>query len=270
MPYAAVNGLEMHYEEAGEGPPLLLLAGLGSDSRCWGLVLPGLGRRCRVIAPDNRGSGRTLPRNIETAIEILADDAVTLLDVLGIESVHLLGHSMGGFAALNLAARWPARVSSLILAATAPRNSVRNNLLFAGQAEALEADWDRAEWFRTFFYWIHTRKFFEDETAFRAALKLALEDPWPQTPEDFRGQVRALARYDGSRDLAAVRARTLVLTGRQDIIFSREESSEAAAAIPGAALVELEAAHAFQVEKPREFSEAVLKFIFGDSEGDET
>ena len=109
------------HAEAGVGPPLLLLAGLGSDRDFWKAHVRILSRAVRVIVPDPRGSGDSpAPPGPYTAAE-MADDALALLDRLGIEEVFVAGHSLGGMVALQMALAAPGRVRSLALAATGAR-----------------------------------------------------------------------------------------------------------------------------------------------------
>jgi pimeloyl-ACP methyl ester carboxylesterase len=117
MPRVVANGVTLHYQQAGEGPDLVLIHGVTGDLSSWYLrVMPALARDFRVVAYDLRGHGYSdMPPRGYTSVDLAADlDA--LLDHLGIEHAHLLGHSYGGTIALQCAALYPARVASLILA----------------------------------------------------------------------------------------------------------------------------------------------------------
>jgi len=116
----AVPGGELHVEERGEGFPLLLVQGLGYAVWAWRFQLEGLGERLHVFAFDNRGTGRSFKPPGPYSIEQLADEAAALLDALGIERAHVLGHSMGGYISQTLALRRPDLVRSLILSGTGP------------------------------------------------------------------------------------------------------------------------------------------------------
>src|SRR5579883_1563623 len=119
MPFAEVNNLRLWYEISGDGTPLCLIEGLGYASWMWHYQAAPFSARHRLLVFDNRDVGRSDRARLPYMIKDLADDLVGLLDVVGIERAHVLGVSMGGFAAQELALAYPERVASLILVATA-------------------------------------------------------------------------------------------------------------------------------------------------------
>ncbi len=118
MPYARNGSTHLFWEEYGSGPPVLLIMGLSFTHEMWFRALPWLAPRYRVIAFDNRGTGRSdAPRGPYT-IRQMASDARVVLDAAGIEAAHVVGASMGGMIAQELALSFPRRVRSLVLACT--------------------------------------------------------------------------------------------------------------------------------------------------------
>ena len=113
--YADVNGLHMYYEERGEGSPLVLLHGgvMSIDLNFAGLI-PGLAGRHRVIGVEMQGHGRTANIDREITPAALASDVVGLLDQLGLDRVHVLGHSLGAAVSLELAVSYPDRLRSIV------------------------------------------------------------------------------------------------------------------------------------------------------------
>ena len=235
MPTFQTQNINMYYEVKGAGPPLLLISGLASDSQSWLPVLNELSRHHRVIVPDNRGVGRTTPQEAPVGVEELAADCERLLRHLGITSAAVVGHSMGGMVALELAHRDPSLVSHLVLAGTAPQVSVRNRIMLRDWVHYLENGMDPALWFRIIFYWIFTPGFFEDDVMVEGAVSLAIEYPFPQSPVAFRNQAEALARYKCRKDLDKLDIPTLVVCGEQDILIPLDDS-RALLAIPGSRL----------------------------------
>ena len=123
MPTFRLPDAELHYQEAGTGPPLVLLHGLGGSGADWAPQVAAFRDRYRVIAPDARGCGRSLglaaPHGPFTIAQ-LARDLLALLDHLGAGPAHVLGWSMGGMIAFQLAVDAPARVASLVIVNSGP------------------------------------------------------------------------------------------------------------------------------------------------------
>ena len=130
MPTAKIKNIDCYYEIYGEGVPMLLIGGLASDSQSWQGVIDGLMKDFKIIVFDNRGVGRTKCPEGSFDVKTMAEDAVMLLDSLGIEKANILGHSMGGYIAQEIAIAHPGRVDKLILESTAAVTSERNKTLF--------------------------------------------------------------------------------------------------------------------------------------------
>src|SRR3712207_194537 len=131
MSIARINGIDLYYEETGSGPPLLLIAGLGGNTLGWVMLLPALAQHFRVIAFDNRGAGRSSAPPGPYTTRQMADDAAALLAHLGIERAHVLGLSLGGMIAQELALAHAERVDRLVLYATyaRPRPAIHDRWL---------------------------------------------------------------------------------------------------------------------------------------------
>lgn len=117
--YAPVNGLQMYYEVHGTGRPLVLLhGGILTIDLSFGPILPALAEHHQVIGVELQGHGHTADIDRPLQLDLLADDVVALLDHLGIERADVLGYSLGGLVATEVAVRYPERVGRLVLAAT--------------------------------------------------------------------------------------------------------------------------------------------------------
>src|SRR5438093_872013 len=109
------DGTRLYWEEGGDGDPLLLIQGLGWSAAMWFRLLPALEARHRVIRYDARGIGRSQVPAGPYSIELMADDAVTVLDAAGADTAHVFGCSLGGIVAQELTLSHPDRVRSLTL-----------------------------------------------------------------------------------------------------------------------------------------------------------
>lgn len=262
MPRVKVNNIECYYEIHGAGRPLLLIAGLASDSQSWQPVLKGLAQRFKVIVFDNRGIGRTRYRKGKFQVSTLALDAVCLLDKLGVEKADILGHSMGGCIAQEIAIGHPGRVNRLILASTCASVSQKDKSVFRGLLDILTSNKGYELFIRQFFQLIFTPKYLSNRQKVEAAIKYALDYPYPVTAEGFRLQLEALEGFDSSEKLTRIRPRALIMAADKDRLVSVKESYLLADKIPSAKIVYIKGAgHSFQVEQPNFFVNRVVKFL---------
>lgn len=260
MPTLRTNGIELHYERQGEGPPLLLLAGMASDSASWSPVRDILGERCDLILPDNRCTGRTRPLPCPTGREAMLGDLMALLDRLGLPRVHVAGHSMGGMLALHLAARHPGRVASVTVLSSIGRVGPVARSLFLDLAELYGAPGVPAEaWFRLLFQWLFAPAFFEDRGAVLTAGHAAAAYAEVQPPAGFRAQAAMLAEFEQAPDLSAIACPLHAASGALDLLCP----AEAVVATFGAARTTIVpgAAHSLHWEAPEAAAAAILATV---------
>src|SRR5437867_6086630 len=118
MPSVSIGDADIYYEEAGEGPPLLLVPGLSGVGSFWAPQVRELARDFRVIVHDHRGAGRSTHSRIRYSVEQMAADVIGLMDALGLDAAHFVGHSTGGAIGQVLAQDHARRLRSLVLSAT--------------------------------------------------------------------------------------------------------------------------------------------------------
>lgn len=263
MPYArSTDGIRLHYEVLGRAhaTPVLMIQGLGADKHGWDMQRFVLALQYRVIALDNRGAGRSDKPFGHYTLDQMADDAIAVLDAVGVERAHVVGASMGGAISQIVGLRYPERVISLTLACTACRNHPwRRELLASWAAAASERGMgamarEAARWV------IGPRSFRRLLPAFGWLGPLAMG----RTSHAFVAQVRAILDVDESvaEQLATVDIPTLVVVGNQDILTPRGDSEEIADRMPNAELVVISgAAHGFMVEHASTFNKVLGEFL---------
>jgi pimeloyl-ACP methyl ester carboxylesterase len=252
--------IELWVERHGEGPDVLLIAGLGDPAEAWQPQLEGLADRYRVTAFDNRGAGRTPLSEAPLAVTTMADDAAALLRALDISSAHVAGFSMGSAIAQELALRAPELVRSLVLVST----YARPDALFTAQLNFWRwlpevAPGERA-FFEAFFTWVYTPRAHANGSV-QQIVEESLAFPHQQSIEAFQAQVDACLTHDTADRLGQIAAPTLVLSGELDVILPPRFGQSVADRIPnsGFEVMPGEAHQPFQ-EVSEEFNARVDEF----------
>ncbi len=261
MAKTRVNGIDLYYENQGTGEPLLLIAGFACDHTIWALMIAALAARYRVISFDNRGLGQSSGSDTVTSIRQMADDAAGLLDVLGIGSAHVAGHSMGGLIAQELAVSHPQRVQSLLLLSTCAEVDERGKAITQMWAE-LPGLVDAATMNRLLLPWMYTRAFYAKPGAIERLTERILAYPFPPSGEVIAGQCRAIAAFQSSVGLDRLNSPIGVFVGREDILIPPALSEQLVARLPNAELQILEeTGHGMLIESPKRVTDALLAFL---------
>jgi 3-oxoadipate enol-lactonase len=269
MPTAQVNGVDLYYEVQGSGEPVLLIMGFTAHSMLWMMQVPALAQRFQVITFDNRGAGRSAVPPGPYTTRQMADDAAALLDHLGIARAHVVGWSMGGMIAQELALAYPQKVNRLVLLASLARAEQYADawLRYMEQAAQLvgAGSLDRAGFALNTMPWLYTASFMTRPEMVAMALQQTLADPYPATPAGVAAQAEACRRHlfgDALDRLKGITAPTLVLVGAEDILTPPAYSRAMAERIPGARLQVLErGGHGMPIEYPQEVNAALLAFL---------
>ena len=261
------NGQELYYELHGDGPPLVLVMGIGYDSSLWTLAqVPVLSTQFQVILVDNRDAGRSSKARQPYTIADMADDLAGLLDELGIQRSHVLGLSMGGMIAQEFALRHGDRLDRLVLAGTgaAPARSAVDPIHIWNWVKANDATGEMfgGQQFVSLF----STAFLRNHQAVRDTAELLANNPYPMSPEAYRRQAAAYLQFDALDRLAAITAPTLVIVGEQDLLTPPWIVREVAEAITGARLEVIPgdgSSHLVAIERPDDFNRLVSSFLSG-------
>jgi pimeloyl-ACP methyl ester carboxylesterase len=256
MPKVVINNIEMYYEITGQGEPLLLIHGLGSSTRDWEDMIPYLSS-FQIITLDLRGHGQTSkPKGPYTA-KMFANDVVSLLKHLGIDSANILGISLGGGIAFQIAVDFPDYVKSLIVinsTAEAPVDS------FKMKMEAFKRKFIvRLVGMKKMGEVLATRLFIKPE---QEELRAKMIKRWAENNKKaYISSFGAILGWSVKKDLPNIKCPTLIIGSDEDYSPS-EVKREYTSLIPNAKFVEIEdARHAVTVEKPEDVSKAVMDFL---------
>jgi pimeloyl-ACP methyl ester carboxylesterase len=259
MPKAAVRGTELHYERAGSGEPLLLIQGMSGTHLAWGEPFKGaLEESFDVVAFDNRGIGLSERISEPFTIAEMAEDTAALLDELGWESAHVVGISMGGMIAQELALAHAGRLRSLTLGCTYC-GGPGSQLMPQENAEKLLAGFasgDRETAIRTGYEVNLSPAFRADENAFAAFHEMATSVPAAR--EIIQLQLQAILGHDTSGRLGEIATPTMVVHGTVDGVLPYANGEMIAGLMPGAHFETLEdVGHMFWWEQPQRSAELV-------------
>ncbi|MHB8719097.1 MAG: alpha/beta fold hydrolase [Candidatus Dormibacteria bacterium] len=258
----APDGAALAVSSGGSGPWMLLIPGLGATRVVFDPLLPHLTPSREVVVYDQRGIGASDLTPGPYSTDQLADDAATVLDGLDIGASAVLGASFGGMVATQMAVRHPARVRSLVLAATSPGSghlvqepepAARDALLGRGARSPEEAYRIACTVLYSQRFQREHADFVEDQVRERARR--------PVVARAFQAQWQASRQHDAWEELPSVRVPTLVIHGEEDAVMPAANARAMAARIPGAEYVELEGAgHLFFHEQPQRAAQLVLDF----------
>ena len=257
--HARSGDVAIAYETVGDGPPLLLMQGLGYARRGWGPAIEQLAPSFRVTFYDNRGIGESdKPAGPYTARD-LAEDAVAVLDAVGEPRAHVVGASLGGMAAQELAIGFPVRVDRLVLACTTPGGADAYPLPAPTLALFTEAPTLAPE--------VALRRFVANSLSDGAPDELVEEIfRWrlanPPDPAGWQAQAAAGTTYDGAGRAREISAPTLVVHGTDDNVVDTRNADLLATLIPNARVELLEGCgHLCFWEQPERFARVVEEFL---------
>ncbi len=259
MPLARVGEVQLSYERTGSGPPLLAIMGMSGTRLSWGEPFLGsLRESFEVIAYDHRGVGESSRMEAPFTIADLARDATGLLDVLELDSAHVLGISMGGMVAQELALAHPERIRTLALGCTycgGPGSSLASPAVAQRLVESLRSG-DRASALRTGWEICISPRFRDDPELYDAYLARAQQRPVAR--DVILAQMQAIAVHDTSARLSGLEPPTLIVHGSADDLIPVQNAHVIAGHMPHARLEILDGAgHLFFWEEPLRSAELV-------------
>ncbi len=277
MPFAKINNVEINYHTVGDEQSLLFIAGLGVDNMCWIYQVPKFQEFFKIIVFDNRGIGKSTGSIAPYSTRMMADDAVELLKYLNIEKSHIVGTSMGGMIAQEIAINYPNMVDKLVLCSTfaKPQNMVEiimkgvKDIIGYNALDIFGINPHRLVFEKLFSYLlqqIFSEKFLLEnnklieETLRRYLSKLTYV-------ETFLKQTGAVYTHNTFDRLNLIKAETLIITGMEDKLVVPECSDILAEKISRSKLKKIEhAGHGMHFEMPDVFNRIVIDFLSAKTE----
>jgi pimeloyl-ACP methyl ester carboxylesterase len=229
------GGVHLHAEQTGTGDDVLFISGLADEGACWVDQVAALHDRWRVTTFDNRGVGRSDTPPGEYRVADFAADTARLMDALGIERAHVVGSSMGGAIAQELALAHPEKVRTLVLNGTYCRGDhFFREVIRSWQWSARKSD-NLRDFLNVVNLWCFAPRIYNEGTM-EEWLTAAAESPHAQSVDAFCRSADALIAHDTADRVGTIAVPTLVTVGELDLCLPVRFANELVARIPGSTL----------------------------------
>lgn len=264
MPRIPIGDCSLYYERHGMGFPVLFLSGLGGFASFWQDQVAAFSKRFEVVTYDHRGFGQSDPSRIGYVVESLAEDVIALMNALGIERAHLVGHSTGGAMAQVLAIEHPSRFASVVLSATWTKADAYFRRLFSLRKEILQrlgpSIYLQESTLLLFPSWWIARN--NEKLRQLEAQQLATFS----AAEVVASRIDAMLAFDRTSDLGRIKLPTLVVGAEDDIVTPAYFAEELGRLIPGAEIkIFPRGGHFVNQVRARDFNIAVLPFLIANT-----
>src|SRR3990167_1751508 len=259
-----VNDINMYYELHGKSSnnPIILIAGFACDHTFWAGILKQLTENHEVLIFDNRGIGQTDSPDSSYSIEMMADDVMALSKKLGLKKPIIIGQSMGSAIAQNIGKRYANQVKKIVLINTFEYLTKAPGMAFELTGELQRLNFPLTYRVQSIVPWVFSSEFLSQPNQLANLVKLAQDNPYPQSLIGYERQLGALKAFNSRPWLHEIKASTLIISGEEDIIAPLAGSNEVQRGIgSNTKIVIVPGGHASPIEQPDKVVGAILNFI---------
>lgn len=257
MPKICVGEIDLYFEILGSGDPVLLIHGLGSSSRDWQMQIPTLSKHFRIVTYDVRGHGKSDKPSGPYSMKLFAQDTIALIKALGIETVHVVGISMGGMIGLQLTVDAPELIKSLVVVNCGPEMVIKTikDLYRVMQRDLLV----RIFGMRKIGEVLSQRLFPKAE---QEGIREIFVERWAENdPRAYRESFKAIVGWSVKDQLRKIMSPVLVVAADEDYTSVEAKAEYVKELVHGEMVVIEDSRHATPVDKPEAFNQAILNFL---------
>jgi pimeloyl-ACP methyl ester carboxylesterase len=260
VPIVKINGLDINYQVKGQGESLVMITGFTGNLQNWIFQTPTFKKQFQVITFDNRGSGKSAKPEGPYSAKMMAEDTIALMDYLGVKKAHILGFSLGGSIAQEIAINFPERVNKLILVGSWSNNNDELIGLTADLKGVMRLPAQRIS--------SSVMSLAINKTLYRIIflpfINMVNRRMGAAAYPGILGQRDACLAHNTSDRLNRIIVPTLIMVGMKDRCIKPASSEVLSKQIPGAKLLKFDnAAHVIFLEMSRRFNREVLNFLRG-------
>lgn len=269
MPLITANQISLYYEQHGEGKEnLILIGGLSSDHQVWKSTLRHFSKYFRVTIFDNRGAGRSSVPDYPYTTSMMAKDVLDLMDALHMDQAHVLGHSLGGCIAQQMALIAPEKINKMIVACSRAKPNALANMALTTRAKLQRNGVNidlLAEYVMPLLF---CEEFLKNDIQVKGFIQWTVQNPYAQSLMGFEHQLHAVKTHDISSHLTKIKIPTLVIAGDEDILMPKSSAEMFASQLQNSIYhVIPNCAHMPHVEQSKIFTEVALDFLLGKESG---
>lgn len=260
MAHITANNIDIYYEIKGKGTPIVLIAGFSCDHTFWSGAVDDLSKTHQVLVFDNRGIGQTKAPDTPFTVDTMADDVIALLHELHIEKPVIVGQSMGSAMAQSIGKRYSDVAQKLILINTFTHVEKAPEMAFALTGELQRLNVAMRYRVQSIAPWVFSSTFLSQANQLENLVKLAEDNPYPQTLSGYEGQLQALRQFNSQSWLDTIKLPTLIIAAEEDIIAPMRTAQAVHQGIDNSKLLVIEGGHASPIEQTQKVNTAILTF----------